>query len=339
MFLLSVELFAQSASTSVNPDGYNIFYYENGNIASEGALSNGKPDGYWKTYHPSGVLKSEGNRKSFLLDSIWKFYNEKGILTTEFLYKEGKKNGAKKTFDPKEGFIVLLEEFVSDIKQGNTIEFHPPSSVASKQGRVNKITPFDKGLEEGQGYEYSLDSTLITITQYRSGYMVKEDKINRTDRYGLKQGMWVEFYPNGSIKKESDYWNDKLDGYVKEYTIKGNLIRSAKYINGEEQVITPEFSKSDIRTEYYEDGKLKKQGSYVDEKPDGLHREFSQEGIPQTATIFNKGIRVAEGFLDTLNNKQGTWIEYHEGGSVKAKGFYKNNKKVGDWVYYYEMEK
>ena len=280
--------------------------------------------------------KSEGNRKNFQLDSIWKFYNEQGILTTEFFYREGKKNGPKKVYDNKEGFIILSENYENDIKQGKTIEFHPPSIPSSKQGRVKQIIPFSNGLEEGQGFEYLPDSTLITIIQYKAGYTIKEEKLNRTDRNGLKQGMWVEFYPNGNVKKESDYWNDKLDGYLKEYTIKGNLIKSVKYLNGIEQIILPEFTKSNIKVERYENGNIKSEGTFVDDKPEGLHREYTPEGKLQTAKFFNKGTLAAEGFLDTLNNKQGTWTEYHNDGSIKAKGFYKNNKKVGDWMYYYE---
>lgn len=341
LYLTPVCLQAQSANTSSNPNpnGYNTFYYDNGTISSEGTLREGKPDGYWKTYYPTGTIKSEGNRKDFLLDSIWKFYNEQGILTTELKYKNGKKNGPKKTFDNKKGFIILSENFESDIKQGKTIEYHQPESDNSKQGRVKQIIPFANGLEEGTGYEYLPDSTLITITQYKAGYIIKEDKINRTDRYGMKQGMWVEFYPNGNVKKESDYWNDKLDGYVKEYNIKGSLIKSVKYINGTEQVITPEFTKSDIKVEYYDNGTIKNEGAFIDGKEEGLHRKYSPEGKPEMVKLFNKGILCAEGFLDTIGNKQGTWTEFHPNGSIKAKGFYKNNKKVGDWIYYYENGK
>ncbi len=75
----------------IKANGYNIFYYENGKISSEGTMLNGKPDGYWKNYYENGRLKSEGNRKNFLLDSLWRFYNEKGQLTVEINFKNEKK--------------------------------------------------------------------------------------------------------------------------------------------------------------------------------------------------------------------------------------------------------
>ena len=72
-------------------DGYNSFYYDNGNLSSEGMMKSGKPDGYWKTYYENGIIKSEGNRKFFELDSIWKFYGKDGIIAMEISYMEGLK--------------------------------------------------------------------------------------------------------------------------------------------------------------------------------------------------------------------------------------------------------
>ena len=53
--------------TYVDPNGYNTFYFQNGNVSSEGILKDGKPIGYWKTYYDNGQIKSEGNRKNFFI--------------------------------------------------------------------------------------------------------------------------------------------------------------------------------------------------------------------------------------------------------------------------------
>src|ERR1700740_2867394 len=87
LFLFGItEVFCQT----VNPNGKNTFYYDNGYKSSEGYMVNGKPDGYWKSYYQNGVVKNEGNRKNLLLDSIWKFYNEEGKITKSISYAEGK---------------------------------------------------------------------------------------------------------------------------------------------------------------------------------------------------------------------------------------------------------
>ena len=77
---LFIIMFVYNGYSQINKNGYNVFYYPNGEISSEGTLKNGQPDGYWKTYYESGVLKTEGKRKFFLLDSVWDFYHENGKI-------------------------------------------------------------------------------------------------------------------------------------------------------------------------------------------------------------------------------------------------------------------
>ena len=101
IFFNSLVCIAQEAE--INPDGYNIFCYPNGQISSEGFMKNGKPDGYWKTYYVTGIKKSEGNRRNFLLDSIWIFYNQVGDTIERISYVYGKKNGYYYTYKYKSG--------------------------------------------------------------------------------------------------------------------------------------------------------------------------------------------------------------------------------------------
>jgi antitoxin component YwqK of YwqJK toxin-antitoxin module len=335
-FLIPLALQAQTPPPAINPNGYNTFYYDNGKVSSEGTLKDGKPDGYWKTYYLNGKIKSEGNRKDFKLDGVWKFYNEDGILINEFVYKDGKKNGPKKIFDYKEGFITLLENYENDIKQGNTIEYYEPLITGGKQGKVQKIIPFVNGLEEGKGLEFSPDSIIITITQYKMGYVKEEERINRTDLKGLKQGAWKEFYPKGTVlKTEMNYWNDKLDGYLKEYTPKGSFKKATKYVNGVEQIEVPELQKADVRIERYKNGVVKKEGPYVNGKAEGEHREYTEDGQLQVVKVYSKGTVVSEGIIDTSGFKQGLWKLYYTNGAIRANGKYLNNKHIGDWTYYY----
>jgi antitoxin component YwqK of YwqJK toxin-antitoxin module len=313
----------------VNPDGYNKFYYDNGKISSEGTMHNGKPDGYWKTYYPSGKLKSEGNRKSSQLDSLWKFYNEEGKITVEFNYSQGKKNGLKKTYDPKEGFLVQQETFAADVKQG-------PTNIFYTSGKVKQVIPFDKGLENGIGYEYAEDGTIITVIDYRQGYVKKQEKINRRDKNNQKQGNWKDFYANGNIKWEGKFTNDKKDGYFKEYSEKGDLLATTKFVDGKQQKDAPELAKIEVKREYYETGVVKYTGGFrEDGTPEGLHKEFSPKGEVINSRIFKDGAVVAEGVMDSKNLEQGIWKEYHTNGQLKSQGEYKDGKKVGEWVFYH----
>ena len=359
LLLFPVALFAQPTQ-NVQPNGFNTFYYDNGKVSSEGTLRDGKPDGYWKTYSLTGIIKSEGNRKNFLLDSVWKFYNEKGILAFEFNYKEGKKNGLKKTFDIEEDYLITAENYVNDVKQGNSfVYFKPirpniPANGAfsndslgqklkelhfNKVGKLKKIIPFVNGKEEGEGFEYSLDSTIITITQYKMGFVQKEERINRRDANNHKQGIWKEFYPSDIIKKEVNYSDDQMDGYLKEYSPKGSLISATKYVKGVLQTNVPELAKLDLKTEYYEGGFIKSTGTYKNGMPEGVHRQFSPDGKVTGAKVYADGILTGEGILDTAGRQQGLWKEYYSNGQIKSKGEYINSKRIGEWTFYFSNGK
>jgi antitoxin component YwqK of YwqJK toxin-antitoxin module len=335
-------LFAQSKQ-DINPNGYNKFYYDNGKLSSEGPMRDGKPDGYWKTYSMSGTLKSEGNRKNFQLDSVWKFYSEQGRLAFEFNYKDGKKTGLKKTFDTRDGFLIMAENYDADVKQGNTIVYYKPAkqpdSTYAKTGKVKQIIPFVAGKEEGQGYELSPDSTIITLTQYKMGFIQREERINRKDANGLKQGMWKEFYPSGIVKNEVNYSDDKMNGYLKEYAPNGSLSNTTKYINGVVQTNAPELAKLDVKSTYYENGMVKFTGTYKDGVAEGIHREFNEKGQVIAAKVYIDGVLTGEGILDTAGRQQGPWKEYHPNGELKSQGEYLNGKRIGDWVFYHPNKK
>lgn len=338
LLFLPVMLFAQR-DQKINENGYNTFYYDNGKVSSEGTMREGKPDGYWKTYSLNGAIKSEGNRKDFQLDSIWKFYNEQGKLAFEFNYKKGKKNGLKKTFDTKEKFLITAENFENDIKQGNTTIYYKPSEALGKAEKVKQTIPFINGKEEGTGLEYAPDSMIITITDYKMGFIQKEEKINRRDAKNLKQGVWKEFYPTGVLKQEVTYSDDKMNGYLKEYSTTGSLLNTTKYINGALQTNVPELAKLDVKTEYYDNGQVRFTRTYKDDVAEGIHREFSPEGKVVGAKVYVEGILTAEGILDTAGRQQGIWKEFHPDGKLKSKGEYINSKRVGEWVFYHPNEK
>ena len=88
-------------------------------------------------------------------------------------------------------------------------------------------------MEEGIAKEYDSEGTIISILQYKRGYILRREHINRKDQSGFKQGLWKIFYANDILKEEGFYLNDKKDGFFKYYDEEGNLISLEKYNNGE----------------------------------------------------------------------------------------------------------
>jgi len=322
--ILSVLAFGQE--NQVDPNGYNIFYHDNGQISSEGYMKNGQPDGYWKTYFETGILKSEGNRLNFLLDSIWKFYNEGGDLILEISYKGDKKNGIRRTIREKE---IVEENFVDDIKQGNTMYYFP-------DGKIRKTVPFVDGLENGLALEYNENGIIVNLIEYKKGFIVNREKINRRDKNGLKQGKWMYFYQDAIVRQEGTYRNDKKNGYFKDYDKDGNLITVSKYIDDILQEDVAELVELEVRTDYYPGGQVKTIASYKDGVPEGVRREYSEDGIIKMAYIFSKGVIIGEGIMNEEGAKDGVWKEYFSNGNLRAEGKYKDGKRIGGWKFYHE---
>jgi uncharacterized protein len=354
LFLLSY--YFQKAQTT-NPNGYNKFYYENGKISSEGKMKDGKPDGYWKNYYKNGKIKIEGNRKNFLLDSLWKFYDEKGRINKYITYNEGKKDGFTSVYDTT-GKLISIENFKKDIKEGYTRYFY-------KSGKTKSVIPFSQGKKEGTAYEYSEDSLVTAISIFKTGILQSYEKINQKDDNNKKQGIWKEFYDNKEVKKEQRFNDDSLDGYVKEYDKKGNLVSTKKYSYGRQVLNAPEIANVEIYREVFEDGTLRYEGVYSDGVEIGTHFKYIQKRrcdsslfrrddttdvfinrlvcrnvpIPDSAIEYFDGTVVARGAVDSIRNRIGLWYEYHYTGEFKAKGIYKEGNRTGDWEFYYASGK
>lgn len=312
-------------------DSLQKVYYSNGKLASEGTIVKGKPDGYWKTYYESGLLKSEGNRKNGQLEGQWKFYSETGKLNLEYEYKDGKKNGFKRVYDNETSALISEEAFSDDKRNGMSFFY--------KEGYKYKEVPFMNGKEEGIGKEFNRDGIVITIVKYKSGYIAREEKINRTDKFNRKQGNWREFYPNFSVKRELQYRDDKLDGYLKEFAPDGNLIKAEKYIEGVLQQNVAELIKLDIKNAYYENGRIKSSGTFNKGVAEGITRRYDEKGGIVGGEVYKDGILLAEGITDEKGYKQGKWKEYYPTGQLKAEGEYLNDRKSGPWLFYHQNGK
>ncbi len=327
MLFVSLAIFSQEEDKIVT-NGYNIFYAEDSSKVSEGTMRNGRPDGYWKNYYSSGILKSEGNRKDFELDSIWKFYDEEGKIILEISYEKGKKNGFRTTY---QGDEIIKENFIDDVKQGNTLVFYPDKLIKSK-------TPFINGLEEGIAREYDTNGNIIQLITYKKGYITDRERINRYDSDNMSHGNWKWFSDDEMIVLiDGNYKHGLKHGYFKEYDKDGNLISATKYIDGEKFEKAEELQKLDIRTDYYPNGKVKVVGTYTkDGVPEGVRREYNEQGQVERSFIFRYGRIVGEGIFTDAGQKQGNWKEYYIDGNLKATGNYINDLHEGIWKYYYK---
>jgi antitoxin component YwqK of YwqJK toxin-antitoxin module len=330
---------AISQKNKVNPNGYNIFYYPNGKISSEGYMKNGKPDGFWKTYYPNGILKSEGNRKNTLLDSTWIFFNEKGDTLEIINYRNGKKNGYNIKYNyeyddsghlaKKE--LVSKELFLNDKKEGKAYYY--------KNNKLHLIVNYKNGIKNGFAFEISNDTLITTLYEYKNGFLVFSEKINRFDKDGKKHGVWKEFYPDGKLKREMYYIHGQLNGLYKEYSPDGKLTTVLMYKYGQPEKVNKNSVRQITQKQtFYKSGKLKHSGYYKhDTIPVGVHKEYDEAGNVTLVKIYDdEGHLKGKGMFDKHGRKTGIWKEFFTTGELKAEGKYKKGKRSGLWKFYYE---
>lgn len=313
------------AQDTLRPENYQVFYYENGNIASEGLMGNGKPDGYWKTYHENGTLKSEGNRANFVLEGPWKFYDETGKIVLLVNYSGGIKNGLRITWRDEE---IVAENFENDIRQGFTTYYYADSTIA-------KTIPFADGREEGLAKEYADDRRVITLTTYKKGYITARERINRADSEGRKQGAWKFFYDNGLVSIEGRYTNDEKDGYFKSYDKNGKLLQTSKWVNGVQQEDVAKLARLEVVKDYHNNGQVAIVQTYKNGVPQGVRREYDEEGNLVAGGYYENGVKTSSGITLTNGVRNGVWEEFFPDGSLRAEGSYADGLKIGHWNYYH----
>jgi antitoxin component YwqK of YwqJK toxin-antitoxin module len=187
--------------------------------------------------------------------------------------------------------------------------------------------------------EYNPGGTLILVTTYRNGYFQKEEKINRVDKLGLKQGLFKDFYDNDQAKTEGNYKDDKKDGIFKEYSMDGRVIKKEEYRNGELLVAQKkEEDKFEVKRQYYETGATKIVGTYKKGVPEGVFRQYDEKGNLAGTKVYHAGKVLREGKMDEQGREQGEWKEFYESGHVKSIGNYIDGKREGNWKFSFEND-
>lgn len=332
-----VNIYAQD---TINKSGYNIFYYPGGQKSSEGLMVDGKPDGMWISYYPTGVIKSIGKRTNHLLDSIWYFYDQKGDSVERISYILGKRNGycyrygtkSAKNADNRE--VVLSKElYVNDIREGKNYYY-------TNDGTLHEIVNYRQGKRDGISMEFGTDSLVIGYRVYLNDVLVENERVNRRDKKGLKQGVWRDYYTDGRVKKESYFRNDTLDGLYKEFNEKGALAVSLMYRNGKVRDLTAsDTSTVQILNRFDSIGNLIYSGPYKNGVPVGIHRDYKNGKVIGGKLYDDNGVLIGEGIIDKEGNKEGPWTNYFPSGQVKSKGRYVENNRSGKWIFYFESGK
>ena len=272
-------------------EGEGIEYFKNGKVSFKGEYTKGKKKN-GKGFNIKGevvyeIKDGEGNIKIFnMMDKLlyegeyknyqyWNgkqsSYHDNGKLQFEFFYTEGKIIYTKE-YDRNEELILELnlknEKCVTgkEYKNGEIIyegEYETREKIEKKPTISNII---DREMSKSFG-NISFESVL--------GRWARKGK---------------EFYDNGNLKYDGEYFQGEKNGIGKEYNEEGRLIYEGGFQNGEkhgkgkiydirnnEEIDTEFFlGKENGISKTYRNGKLIKEIDYS--KPEPIGKEYNEQG-------------------------------------------------------------
>ncbi len=142
--------------------------------------------------------------------------------------------------------------------------------------------------------------------------------VNQTDAQGRKQGLWKKYYPKTQqLRYEGTFVNDKPKGVFKYYDENNFLTGTVTHIDG---VVS--YAKN-----FYESGKLKSEGKFINQKKDSTWIVLREDG-----TMLSK-----DNYADDKLN--GTSTVYHIEGQPSQVNTYKNGVLNGPSISYYDNGK
>lgn len=176
-------------------------------------------------------------------------------------------------------------------------------------------------LQNRNGLYYQINteepySGKITETNEDGTKVLMEGKIEN----GLKQDNWITYYENGQQKSNGDYIDGLKDGewnYWEE--------------NGEQKA-----------KELYKEGKLLDNSGTISsdnsspaDDSDPMDDEVNNGAEPIRFGLLKAKLK--DGAIRKLYNGEpytGPVIDYHDNGTIKLKGYFKDGLRTGKWTYY-----
>lgn len=206
---------------------------------------------------------------------------------------------------------------------------------------------------------------LMLVTLLFAVMPLMSQDFNKTDSKGRRQGIWRGFYPNGQLRYEGQFKNDKCKGTFKYYDEQGNLKATNEFDKSGEKALNKTYAPNGrvIATGYYQNQKKEGEWKYFDEASGQLRLvEDNKEGkVHGWSKLYNPNNGVLaeetqyvegqpEGQCRKYSNT-GTLLmecQYHKGQlegptktyypstALKEEGQYANGEKFGLWKTYNE---
>jgi len=212
------------------------YYYDNGQIGSEGFVSDGIKEGIFKSWNKDGIQTAEWHMKNGVEHGHVKCWYDNGVKSKETILKQGKEDGLEKTWF-ENGDLASIGEYENGGQVGTWKYFEENGAWKIRNYKDKKLNGFTT--------EHLIDSTgkvTIVVGQYENGVEIgmwkwfdKDSTLTQTAIYknGEATGEIIEYYSDGAIKLKGYLIDGRYDGQVKYFDRDGNLTKIEEYKKGE----------------------------------------------------------------------------------------------------------
>jgi antitoxin component YwqK of YwqJK toxin-antitoxin module len=171
--------------------------------------SKGWKQGYWKKYYPNGNLMYKGFFKDDKPVGEMKRYFESGNLKAILIFDEKTDYSSAKIY--YEDGTLASDGFYSGSKKDSIWNYY---SYYDRQLKSRET--YKKGVKNGFSYQYYPGGNCFEKTEWKNE---------------LKDGVWEQYFEDGSVRLQAVYNHGKLAGNYIVYYSKGRPMVSGRYEN------------------------------------------------------------------------------------------------------------
>jgi len=347
VYLWSKELFAGDKK-----EGTGYIYFPDGKVQQTILYNNGRKEGLSKEYDKDGniITLMEYNRDFLvsrekinrtdnkgLKQGGWKDFYPSGTIRSEKTYKDDLLHGYYKEYDSR-GNLVLTMLYDNGAIVKSRVEDEPDIEMVNRYDDNNKLIyngAYRNKVPVGIHREYGPDGKVINAFIYNDVGTLSSEGI--VDEAGNRNGRWKDFYPDGKVKAEGTYTDNRQTGSWKFYNNSEKVEQTGFFNNGRPD---------GIWKWYYPNGALLREEEYFQGQRDGAYTEYSVEGEIITQGQYSDNEKNGEWKYKSgdyteegkyiIGLKDGLWRSYYSNGKLKFKGNFVQGNPDGQHLYYYE---
>lgn len=208
----------------------------------------------------------------------------------------------------------------------------------------DKITKYSNWAVNYIGKNYCMhDATLNgkkVIAQHFYSSKNKIQAVGNLSEQGENIGYWNFYYSNGILKSEGGFKNNQRDGVWKYYKANGIVSGTENYVNGMVEGIVES---------YYVNGSILSKRNFSKSLLDGKQVSYFPTGAKKMDYEYKSDLQVGKEIQYYVNGKVDYTIDLVEGkysgeltvnyinGNVKRKGTFKDGKRIGKFIEYWDI--